>query len=275
MCVWGVHLTTLGAAAGWGVPACPPGEPGPAPWDVRPHSAFAARVPGPRGPRRPVRRALRGSELLVRAAGSRLRSPGTPLAAGRGASSAAALGERGESRVHPLPRSPPPPTRAAPRRSGRAYPGQRPDGTLLLLRLPLAGRASPQSPTGHPSPPPGAGDRLASGPRQVAAFRPSACLSEPDGLQLAATRSGIQPSLLETEGFPASGCLLPLPSGRPRPTVPRPAGSSLFPRRVSHPLRCVWVISLDSTTGSCCRARLPDVGRAALEGGVCCGPGVG
>lgn len=142
-------------------------------------------------------------------------------------------------------------------------------------QLPLAGRASPQSPTGHPSPPPGAGDRLASGPRQVAAFRPSACLSEPDGLQLAATRSGIQPSLLETEGFPASGCLLPLPSGRPRPTVPRPAGSSLFPRRVSHPLRCVWVISLDSTTGSCCRARLPDVGRAALEGGVCCGPGVG
>lgn len=35
------------------------------------------------------------------------------------------------------------------------------------------------------------------------------------------------------------------------------------------------MIALDSTTGSCCRARLPDVERAALEGGVCCGPVVG
>lgn len=84
------------------------------------------------------------------------------------------------------------------------------------------------------------------------------------------------PAVVTRDGrIPRVGVFAPPPSGRPRPTVPRPAGSSLFPRRVSHPLRCVWVISLDSTTGSCCRARLPDVGRAALEGGVCCGPGVG
>lgn len=146
---------------------------------------------------------------------------GTPLAAGRGASSAAAPGERGESRVHPLPRSPPlPPAWAAPRRSGCAYPGQRPDGTLLLLRLPLAGRASPQSPTGHPSPPPGAGDRLASGPREVAAFR----LSEPPALRLPlrAGRAAAcghlvgDPAVVTRDGrIPRVGVFAPPPFGAP------------------------------------------------------------
>lgn len=77
VCVWGVHLTTLESCWRLGCSRVSPlpGEPG-RPRGMSGPSAFAAEVPGPRGPRGPVRRALRGSELLVRAAGSRLRSPG-------------------------------------------------------------------------------------------------------------------------------------------------------------------------------------------------------
>lgn len=245
MCVCvcgGVHLTTLESCWRLGCSrVSPPGSRG-RPRGMSGPSAFAAEVPGPRGPRGPVRRALRGSELLVRAAGSRLRSPCTPLAAGRGASSAAALGERGESRVYPLPRSPPPlpPAWAAPRRSGCAYPGHRPDETLLLLRLPLAGRASPQSPTGHPSPPPGAGDRLAFGPREVAAFRPS----EPPALRRLPLRPGRaaacghlvgDPAVLTREGrIPRVVVFAPPPSWAPPGERSRGRRGAHFPLAALH-----------------------------------------
>lgn len=277
VCVGGCILQPLRAAGGWGVPACPP-SPGSRAGPV------GCQAPAPSQPKSPApgdRGGRCGGRCGAPSCWCGQRDPGSAV---RGASSAAAPGERGESHVHPLPRSPPlPPAWAAPRRSGCAYPGHRPDETLLLLRLPLAGRASPQSPTGHPSPPPGAGDRLGFGPREVAAFR----LSEPPALRLplrpgrAAACGHLvgDPAVLtlEREGFPESGCLLPLPPGHPPANGPQASGELTFPslRACLMPLRCIWVISLDSTTGSCCRARLPDVERAALEGGVCCGPVVG
>lgn len=80
-------------------------------------------------------------------------------------------------------------------------------------------------------------------------------------------RLGIQPSSVEREGFPHLGSSVLLPSRNPPfRMVPRLFRSALFPGRVSLPLgspvcparliplRCIWVMSLSSAIGSCCRA---------------------
>lgn len=251
-------------------PRVPPGEPGPAPWDVRPHSAFAAQVPGPRGPRGPVRRALRGSELLVRAAGSRLRSPGH---AARGRPGRIFRGRSwGEGGIP----CPPPPSLPSP-------PPSLGGPTPLWLCLPraAAGRnsAPPQAAPGGPGIPSVThGTPLASpgswgpacvrtaGSSCIPPFRatgPPPASPSWTGCSLRPPGRGSSRCYSRRKDSPLRGVCSPSLRGTPRPTVPRPAGSSLFPRCVSHPLRCIWVISLDSTTGSCCRARLPDVERAA------------
>lgn len=136
-------------------------------------STFAAQVPGPQGTRGPVRRALRGSRLPVRA-----RDPGsavwsTPLSPAGALSPASAGPGEGESPSHPL--AAPSPTRVAPSLQPCS-----PDTTWVFRRRNSDSPLAPRPPrAGHPlsqpwdtpSLPREVGDRLAPGPRKVSAFR--------------------------------------------------------------------------------------------------------
>lgn len=148
----------------------------PVPWDVRPRP-LRSPSPWPSGTEGPVRRALRGSWLPVRARdpGSAVRSSPLPPAAhflrrrrsGRGIPSPPPRG--------PLPHSsgPEPLVPCSPEaRAGHDL------GVQEAELCPSRSRASPPPPWDTPSLPREVGGRLAPGPRKVSAFR----LPEPRAL---------------------------------------------------------------------------------------------
>lgn len=143
----------------------------PVPWDVRPQH-LRSPSPWPSGTEGPVRRALRGSWLPVRArdAGSAVGS--TPLWPAR-----AHFLRRRRSRRGGIPY--PPPRRPLPHSSGPEPPAVLAGGTGQA-RLgcsrggtlhPPESRASPQPPRDTPRLPREVGDRLAPGPGKVSVFR--------------------------------------------------------------------------------------------------------
>lgn len=121
---------------------------------------------------------------------------------------------------------------------------------LLLLGLSLAGRASPQPPMGHPSPPSGDGGSAWSGPQKVSAF----CLTEQRALCLVVSlaRTGCSlrpgdPALFTWEGrIPLLGLLSPSFLGTPTPVERPEAGEErTFPGSRFPPSRkpCVLCVS--------------------------------
>lgn len=244
-------------------------------------SSLAAEVPGPRGPRgrcggrcgAPCCRCKRGDP------GSAVWS--TPLWAGPRASSANARRWEGGIPFSPLPS--PSPTRTAPRCSCGACPGHGPVKTWVFIRqMSAPPQVAPQEPGissvthGTPLVSPGRrgiglhpdlGKCLQFFLSELRALCPPIRFLRGTGCIL---RLGIQPSSVEREGFPHLGSSVLLPSRNPPfRMVPRLFRSALFPGRVSLPLgspvcparliplRCIWVMSLSSAIGSCCRAWLP------------------
>lgn len=129
-----------------------PGELGQAPWGVGPQRPRSQSL-WPPGIEGPVRRALRGSALPVRAAGSRLRSLKHAARGWPGASSTEALPRGGNPISTPFAPLPPP---GGPRHLPDTTPGF--GGRNSAPPLPPLSRARcpPQQPMGHSSPPPGA-----------------------------------------------------------------------------------------------------------------------
>lgn len=103
----GCILQPLRAAGQSGCPRVFLGELGPAPWVSGPQSPSSQSL-WPPGTEGPVRRALRGSALPVRAAGSRLRSLKHAARAWPGASSTKALPRGGNPISTPFAPLPPP-----------------------------------------------------------------------------------------------------------------------------------------------------------------------
>lgn len=103
-----MYFTTAESCRGFGCSRVLPGEPGQARWGVRPPSPSSQSL-WPPGTEGPVRRALRGSALPVRAAGSRLRSLKHAARGWPGASSTKALPRGGNPISTPF--SPLPPAR--------------------------------------------------------------------------------------------------------------------------------------------------------------------
>ena len=227
-----------------------------------------------------MRQPLRGSLLPVQAAGSRLRrlkhaALGWPARFLRYCWS-----QRGGNPISTPSLLSLPPTRAAPLCSSRAFAGHRPEPTRVFVRQnsapPLAAPREPGIPSathGTPLVSPGRwgiGLHPDLGKCLHSAFPskgPSARLFVFLEGQAVICGGGSSPFYLRGKYSPTRAPLFPSLLGPPRARmVPRLVRSALFPGRVSLPrgsrvcsaclipLRCIWVISLSSATGSCCRA---------------------
>lgn len=184
--------------------------------------------------------------------------------------------ERGDSRFHPLPPLPPP--LAAPRCCSCACPGHRPDTTLGNIRRnsaqPQATRRQsgiPSTTRGTPLVCPERWGIACTQTSESVCVPPSPAKGPLSARLLVFLEGRAAPCgrgfLFERVGFPDLGFSVPLLSGNPPlRLVPRLVSSALFlglvslPRRSCVcsacliPLRCIWVISLSSAVGSCCRA---------------------
>lgn len=222
-------------------PRVPPGEPEPAPWDVRPQRL---RSRSPRPPGTEGAGAAGAAGLRAAGAGSGIPAPQS-LHAARGRSGRFFRGRSwGEGGIPCLPPpslpSPPPPSLGGPTPLG-----------LCLPRAP-AGRnsAPPQAAPGGPGIPSVThGTPLASpgswGPARVrtsgsSCIPPFRATGPPPpasptwtGCSLRPPGRGSSRSHSRGKDSPSRGVCSPSLLGTPRRTVPRPAGSSLSPRCVA------------------------------------------